>query len=68
LTEVLTSAIVKEEGPLRCSVEVTLKISNSSHIKQLIILEAESSCIKVECNVSRVMQYSNYDYDKLILN
>jgi len=42
VTEVLEKAKIVLEGPLRASIEVSLKISDTSYIKQVITLDAYS--------------------------
>ncbi|XP_064627602.1 alpha-mannosidase 2C1-like isoform X2 [Lineus longissimus] len=49
---VIQSAIIKDEGPLRVSVLVSLKISDKSYLKQHIILDAGSPYLRVDTEVA----------------
>ena len=57
MTDVLIAATIREEGPLRASVEVSIKISDSSYLKQMISLDADSPYLRVECEVSYLHLY-----------
>ncbi|XP_067943567.1 alpha-mannosidase 2C1-like [Watersipora subatra] len=51
LTDVIAAAVVVEEGPLRGSIEVSIKISDRSYLKQIIVLDAESPYLRVDCEI-----------------
>ena len=57
MTDVLIAATIREEGPLRASVEVSIKISDSSYLKQMISLDADSPYLRVDCEVSYLHLY-----------
>lgn len=48
---VIEKAIIREDGPLRASVEVKLMISDHSYVQQIISVEAQCPYIKFETEV-----------------
>ena len=48
MTSVLQHLVIREDGPLRATVELSLKISDKSYLKQTIIVEAGCPYLKFE--------------------
>ncbi|XP_067676856.1 alpha-mannosidase 2C1-like isoform X2 [Haliotis asinina] len=52
VNDVVKPATVVKNGPVRVVVEVCVQVSETSHVKQSIILDTESPCIKFHTQVS----------------